>query len=207
MTLGAASSNHTTLEAAFRGCLVHFLINDLPTTAKMQTAGKSATQSADSCRSNEAGASTLISFPTASAFLEVEHDSTKNFLDISLDFRTFESDGLLLYQEFENSGGGYFQLHLQDSRLKLILMASADSKRPQVELDTFDLAYNDGRWHAVKISLQKSLVKFSVDNEVLIRPLLTSQISLRGHLIVGGGITNFQSEIYGFIGKIFFILN
>ena len=98
MTLGAASSNHTTLEAAFRGCLVHFLINDLPTTAKMQTAGKSATQSADSCRSNEAGASTLISFPTASAFLEVEHDSTKNFLDISLDFRTFESDGLLLYQ-------------------------------------------------------------------------------------------------------------
>ena len=111
-------------------------------------------------------------------------------------------------QEFQNSGGSYFHLHLQDSRLKLILMASEKgSKRPQVELDTFDLAYNDGRWHAVKISLQKSLVKFSVDNEVLIRPLLTTQISLRGHLIVGGGITNFQSEIYGFIGKIFFILN
>ena len=107
-------------------------------------------------------------------------------------------------QEFDNSGDGYFQLHLQDSRLKLILMASAASKQPQVELDTFDLAYNDGRWHTVKISLQKKLVKFSVDNEVLIRPLsMTSKISLRGHLIVGGGITtNFHSEMNGFIGKI-----
>ena len=108
MTLGAASSNHTLTLEAFRGCLVHFLINDLPTTttAKMQTnnAGRSATQSmveeADySCRNNEVASSTLISFPTTSAFLEVEHkDSTKNFLDISMDFRTFESDGLLLYQ-------------------------------------------------------------------------------------------------------------
>ena len=107
-------------------------------------------------------------------------------------------------QEFQNSGGSYFHLHLQDSRLKLILMASEKgSKRPQVELDTFDLAYNDGRWHTVKIYLKKSHVKFSVDNEILIRPLsMTSKISLRGHLIVGGGITNFQSEMNGFIGKI-----
>ena len=63
-------------------------------------------------------------------------------------------------------------------------MASATSTRPLIELDTFDLAYNDGKWHRLKLSLQMSDVNFSVDNEVLIRPL-ASKISLKGRLIIG----------------------
>ena len=69
-------------------------------------------------------------------------------------------------------------------RLKVVIMASATSTRPLIELDTFDLAYNDGKWHRLKLSLQMSDVNFSVDNEVLIRPL-ASKISLKGRLIIG----------------------
>ena len=193
LTIGMAASNSSTTHleaAALRGCLIHFFVNDVPVDLK---SARPCTEAADANNN-------LMGFTSASAFLEVDHKGRKSdTFELYLWFRTFESHGLLLNQPLEQNGG-HLHVYLEDARMKLVIVASAASKWPLVELDTFDLAYNDGKWHQLHVSLQKSIVNFSVDNEVLIRPL-TSRILLEGRLVLGGN--SLWPKVGGFIGKCF----
>ena len=189
LTIGMAASNSSTthLEAPLRGCLIHFFVNDDPVDLK--SSGKPCIEAAAN--------NNLMGFTSSSAFLEVDHRGRRSdAFELSLRFRTFESQGLILNQPLEQNG--HLHVYLEDARMKLVIMASAASKWPLVELDTFDLAYNDGKWHQLHVSLQKAIVNFSVDNEVLIRPL-TSQIVLEGQLLLGGN--SLWPKVGGFIGK------
>ena len=57
-------------------------------------------------------------------------------------FRTYEENGLLVYHHLNSEG--FVKLFMEDARIKVTIV-SADM--PQVELDTFDQTYNDGKWH------------------------------------------------------------
>ena len=63
------------------------------------------------------------------------------------------------------------------------------------KIDSFDLAYDDGKWHHVGLTLTKDKINFTIDTEVLVRVLL-SQIKLSNHFLIGGG----HSDMKGFIG-------
>ena len=57
------------------------------------------------------------------------------------------------------------------------------------------MAYDDGKWHHVVLTLSKDKINFTIDSEVLIRTL-TSEIKFSTYFLLGGG----RPDIEGFIG-------
>ena len=72
---------------------------------------------------------------------------------------------------------------------------TAPSHQKKIKIDSFDLAYDDGKWHHMVLTLSKDKINFTIDSEVLIRAL-TSKIKYSTHFLLGGG----RPDIEGFVG-------
>jgi contactin associated protein-like 2 len=174
--------SHNNSFEAFRGCLGNIAINRLPIELK----------SRKSCPRNEA--TSLMTFFKAKSFLKIDLKRASNLIqEVAFEFKTFEADSLLLYHGLK---AGFIRIYLEDSRLKAIITASDDTAASHIELDSFDLAYNDGEWHSVRLAFTETSVNLTIDREILDRRL-ASKISLRGIFLFGGGLDN---EIPGFVG-------
>ena len=57
------------------------------------------------------------------------------------------------------------------------------------------MAYDDGTWHHVSLTISKDKINFTIDTEVLIRALM-SKFELSTYFLLGGG----RSDMKGFIG-------
>lgn len=111
-------------------------------------------------------------------------------MNISLEFRTFEETGLLVYHRF--SSAGFVKLFMEDARIKVVIVAA---DMPKVELDNFDQTYNDGKWHEVQISMAKNTAILTIDKS----PMDTRRkldIATGGYYMIGGGVYDEP----GFIG-------
>ena len=103
-------------------------------------------------------------------------------MNVSLEFRTFEENGLLIYHRF--SSAGFVKLFLEDARIKVIIVAS---DMPKVELDNFDQTYNDGKWHQVEISMGKNKAVLTIDRI----PMDTRRrldMATGGYYMIAGGV-------------------
>ena len=98
------ASNKSSDVEAFHGCLVHLFINNIPIKMDdVQPCQEAITTN------------NLMSFTKGSAFIEIEHNRTSvEHFEVAFTFRTFESKGQIMYQEFENSG--YLRLYLEEAR-------------------------------------------------------------------------------------------
>ncbi len=146
--------------------------------------------------------STQISFPDSASYIRIRQRGQPSSgvriapgksNGISLQFRTFEADGLLLHHGFRSNG--FVRILLEDARPKAVVMVG----RERLDLDAYDLAYNDGKWHTVSLVLSGSYVNFTVDDEAIIRRLDASpplKFSLGYEFLLGGGL----SSIDGFVG-------
>ena len=86
---------------------------------------------------------TPVTFKNSKSFARLPgYTEGSENLDVSLEFRTYEENGLLVFHQLNSEG--FVKLFMEDARIK-VQIASADM--PQVELDTFDQTYNDGKWH------------------------------------------------------------
>ncbi len=103
-------------------------------------------------------------------------------MNVSLEFRTFEENGLLIYHLFSNQG--FVKLFMEDGRIKVILVSK---DIPQVELDNFDQTYNDGKWHSVELAMSKNKAVLTIDSD----PMETRRIlniATGAYYMIGGGI-------------------
>jgi len=57
---------------------------------------------------------------------------------------------------------GFVKLFMEDARIKVTIV-SADM--PQVELDTFDQTYNDGKWHKLELKMKRNQAVLNIDEE------------------------------------------
>ena len=86
---------------------------------------------------------TPVTFKNSKSFVRLPgYTEGSENLDVSLEFRTYEENGLLVFHHLNSEG--FIKLFMEDARIK-VQIVSADM--PQVELDTFDQTYNDGKWH------------------------------------------------------------
>ena len=113
-------------------------------------------------------------------------------MNVSLEFRTYEENGLLIYHSF--SSEGFVSLFVEEARVKVRISARGV---PSVELDNFDQTYNDGKWHSVELAMSKNYVLLKVDNDKSeTRRIL--DFATGTDYMIGGGIYNQK----GFVGCI-----
>ena len=130
-----------------------------------------------------------ITFTTEKSRVKlVGYEGTYSF-NITLEFRTFEEDGLIIFHQF--SSEGYVKLFMEKARIKVEIVSN---EVPKVVIDNFDQSYNDGNWHQVELSMQKNKAILAVDK---VRMLTHRIIDIRtgAYYMVGGGL-------YGHVGFI-----
>jgi hypothetical protein len=103
----------------------------------------------------------FISTTTAVKILGYEGSDN---LNISLQLRTFESSGLLLFHQFIS--GGYLLLSIKDGVVMADMMM-VNHSHPSLTMETFT-PVNDGDWHEVGIVIERNtdVAKLMVDKEI-----------------------------------------
>lgn len=123
-----------------------------------------------------------MTFKSPEAYLR--YNSYEDFpsINVSLEFRTYEPNGLLIYHKF--SEVGHFKLFLEDGHVKVEVLARQTPDK--VILDNFSTSHNDGRWHYVELVVKKNAMLLVVDDV----PMHTTRIidikSGKFFLIAGG---------------------
>ena len=136
--------------------------------------------------------STPVTFKNEASSVKLTGFEGSYAMNVSLEFRTYEEKGLLVYHRF--SSEGFVKLFIDNGRIKVVLSAS---DMPKTELDNFDQTYNDGKWHTVDLSISRNKVIVTIDSEAMeTRRIL--DISTGSFYMVAGGV---YGET-GFIGCI-----
>ena len=131
-----------------------------------------------------------VTFKNSKSFARLTGYEGSYSMNVSLEFRSYEENGLLVYHGF--SSEGFVKLFMEDARIKVEIV-SADI--PKVQLDTFDQTYNDGKWHTVELAMSKNKAFLTIDSE----PMETTRIlniATGPYYMIGGGIYGAP----GFIG-------
>ncbi|XP_073942606.1 neurexin-4 isoform X2 [Choristoneura fumiferana] len=131
-----------------------------------------------------------ITFLKEGSYAKLRGYSGGNTLNISLDFRTYENHGLLIYHKFKTEG--YVKVYLDEGKVKVELFTEGS---PKVKLDNYLEQFNDGRWHALMLTMATDSLVLAVDH----RPVRTTK-KLRfltgGTYYIAGG----KAPPRGFIG-------
>lgn len=108
-----------------------------------------------------------VTFKHPKSFVKLTGYEGSYSMNVSLEFRTYEENGLLVYHGF--SSEGFVKLFMEDARIKVHIETT---DIPKVELDTFDQTYNDGKWHIVELAMAKNKAILTIDNE----PMETTRV-------------------------------
>ncbi|XP_042887736.1 neurexin-4-like, partial [Penaeus japonicus] len=102
-------------------------------------------------------------------------------VNVSVEFRTYEESGVLIYHKFATAG--YFKLYLEDGKVKVVI---SSAKTPgKVVLDNFDITYNDGQWHKAMFTVAENSMELTVDDVPMKTTRIISIISGK-YFLVGG---------------------
>ncbi|KAG5841398.1 hypothetical protein ANANG_G00199090 [Anguilla anguilla] len=97
---------------------------------------------------------------TAAAAGAEEEEEEKDGLSVSLQFRTWNREGLLMTTELRQDSGTFW-LHIGEGKVRLRM---GKSGRVLAEL-TAGSNLNDGQWHSVDLAVARGLVRVTVDGE------------------------------------------
>ena len=125
-----------------------------------------------------------VTFQNSQSFVKLSGLEASYSMNVRLEFRTYEENGMLFYHAFSSDGS--VMLKLVDARLKVILICGQCGV-PKVELDNFDNTWNDGKWHSVEFILGRDSARTTIDNE----PMETQRkldISTGPYYWFGGGL-------------------
>ncbi|KAG6457370.1 neurexin-4 isoform X1 [Manduca sexta] len=107
-----------------------------------------------------------VTFLRSGSFAKLRGYSGGNTLNVSLEFRTYELHGLLVYHKFNTDG--YIKVYLDEGKVRVELETQG---MPKVKLDNYLEQFNDGRWHSLMVTMAIDSLTVSVDR----RPVHTSK--------------------------------
>ncbi|KAK0157552.1 hypothetical protein PV328_011281 [Microctonus aethiopoides] len=134
-----------------------------------------------------------VTFLTKSSFARIKGYEGVSSLNVSLAFRTYEKEGLILFHQFTSPGS--VKLFLQNGTIKIEIQTKGN---PRAILDNFDEHFNDGKWHQVILTIAKNSIILNIDG----RPMRTKRLlemTTGPVYLIGGGLSG-QGINIGFIG-------
>lgn len=183
--------------ANFSGCLENLFLNDTNVIHELRHQDDRSLvytrfgQVLYNCRFEQV---VPITFVSSEAMLKVG-GYMQRVMNCSFDFRTFNEQGLLLYNKF--SVEGYVKLFLDTGRIRVELQGK---KTPVVLLRPFDEPLNDGRWHRTMLVVLTNRIELHIDGKPSITTRLFS-METGSEYLIGGGVYGMR----GFIGCMRFL--
>ncbi|XP_048390046.1 contactin-associated protein-like 5 isoform X2 [Stegostoma tigrinum] len=100
-----------------------------------------------------------VTFMTSSSYLLLPGKPQLDGLSVSFQFRSWNKDGLLLYNEFHEASG-VLQIYLNKGKLKINVHKLSWN---QADITTGD-NLNDGLWHSINLNARRNRVSIILDN-------------------------------------------
>ncbi|CAG7823734.1 unnamed protein product [Allacma fusca] len=134
---------------------------------------------------------TPVTFLSLRSYVKLRGYEGVKSLNVSLEFRTYESAGLLMHHKFLNANS-YIKLYLEKGK---IMTEVQTDKTPKLNLDNFPEPVNDGLWHHAVVTVGTNLVTLTLD-DVVVETVRLINVDTGGFYYFGGGLP----ETSGFIG-------
>ncbi|GBP09577.1 Neurexin-4 [Eumeta japonica] len=136
-----------------------------------------------------------ITFLKEGSYAKLRGYSDGNTLNVSLEFRTYETHGLLIYHKFKTEG--HVKVFLEEGRVKVELYTKDMIKdsSPKIKLDNYAEQFNDGRWHPLMLTMAPDSLTLSIDYRP-VKTIKKLKFLTGGTYYIAGGITPPR----GFIG-------
>uniref|UniRef100_A0A672HAL2 Contactin associated protein 2 n=1 Tax=Salarias fasciatus TaxID=181472 RepID=A0A672HAL2_SALFA len=98
-------------------------------------------------------------FFNATSFLQLPGRANHNAVSVGFQFRTWNSDGLLL---FSNLDDGTLEVSLEDGKITLPLFPFHSKQNPSKVTGS---GLNDGQWHAIRLVAKENFAMLTIDGE------------------------------------------
>ena len=105
-----------------------------------------------------------VTFTTSGSFArEVGYEGSYN-MNMSLQLRTWQEEGVLVFHKF--SSKGHLKMFLHKGALRAEI-TSESGGAPQTILEHYDTPVNDGEWHSVQFYIAQTQVGLSLDQHTV----------------------------------------
>ncbi|KAL1140158.1 hypothetical protein AAG570_000090, partial [Ranatra chinensis] len=122
-----------------------------------------------------------VSFLTPNSYAKLNGYEGIHSFNVSLSFRTYEGNGLLLYHKFTSPG--YVKLYLEEGKIKVEIETM---NYPKDVLDNYEEIFTDGRWHKCMLVISKNSLVLDVDDRPMSTTKLISITTGASYFIAGG---------------------
>ncbi|XP_067843200.1 contactin-associated protein-like 5 [Heptranchias perlo] len=131
-----------------------------------------------------------VTFMTSSSYLLLPGKPQMDGLSVSFQFRTWNKDGLLMYNQFHEASG-VLQIYLNKGKLKINVHKLSWS---QADITT-GVNLNDGLWHSINLNARRNRVSIILDNNAASTFHSTIQIQIySGNSYYFGGCPENSSD-------------
>ena len=113
-----------------------------------------------------------VTFQTSDSFIRVFGYEGSYNMNITLQLRTWQEEGVLVFHKF--SSQGYLKIFLHEGQIKAEI-ASSETKTPLTILEHYDTLVNDGEWHIIQFYIAQAQAGLSI-NSLKVTGSLPSQI-------------------------------
>ena len=113
-----------------------------------------------------------VSFQTSESFVRVVGYEGSYNLNMSLQLRTWQEEGVIVFHKF--SSQGYLKIFLHEGQIKAEI-ASSETKTPLTILEHYDTLVNNGEWHSIQFYIAHAQAGLSI-NSLNVMGSLPSQI-------------------------------
>nr|XP_020462117.1 contactin-associated protein-like 2 isoform X2 [Monopterus albus]XP_020462118.1 contactin-associated protein-like 2 isoform X2 [Monopterus albus] len=113
-------------------------------------------------------------FFNATSFLQLPGRASHNTLSVGFQFRTWNSNGLLL---FSNLDDGTLEISLDDGKIVVHINVWTATRNNRVDLSSGS-GLNDGQWHAVRLIAKENFAILTIDGDELSAVRSTSPLTI-----------------------------
>ncbi|GFU06145.1 neurexin-4 [Trichonephila clavipes] len=164
----------------FTGCIENLFFNNSNFVSELKERKPQYRQYGDITFSCQYEQVIPVTFMTSEAHLKLS-GYKQSLMNCSFDFRTFNEDGLLLYNKF--SQDGFVKVYIEKGKIKIELQGQ---NTPKVITQASDRYLSDGLWHRIMLILEKNRIELHVDEKPSITTRQFSMLTGDEYLMGGG---------------------
>ena len=102
-----------------------------------------------------------LTFPTSDSFVVVVGYEGSYNMNMSLQVKTWQGEGVLVFHKF--SSVGHLKIFLQEGHL-VAEIVSEEEDSPRTTLEHYNTLLSDGAWHHVQFFIDKTVVGLAIDS-------------------------------------------
>uniref|UniRef100_A0A8C3AFT8 Contactin associated protein 2b n=1 Tax=Cyclopterus lumpus TaxID=8103 RepID=A0A8C3AFT8_CYCLU len=123
-------------------------------------------------------------FFNSTSFLRLPGQSDSDTLSVSLSFRTWNPNGLLMFTPLAD---GWVEVGMTEGKVT-VYMNVTQKKNTRIDISSGELSLNDGQWHSVHLNALENYAMLTVDGDEAstVRTAIPIQIQTGGTYYFGG---------------------